>query len=738
MGHSFSITTQRVFPLYLELLKQRGIGQETICRHLGIAEFSRGRLGEARQVLERATMVSGAMIHVTMAASRTGRVPVWRSLPRGFVINRKYRVESEVGRGGMASVYRVRPEMDFDERSAYAFKVPAPDLVSTPEALKRFKQEILVSRKLSQEHHPHILPTHGYELFDDRHSGRETIGLVLEFIEGLTLSQFLQRRQAAQKRLEPGEIRAFLKPVCEALAFAHTQGILHRDVKPHNVMLGRPKEKGQWWDVRLMDFGIARVLEDCRDTITKPGMALGTTTYMPPEGYENKWEVRSDVYLAGNLLLELMTFSPKGDVEERSDCPAEWVDLVSEAMNTVRGRRPATMREFLDRLMGQKQPPPPPRNPKEEAEHQAASLAKQKRFGEAVAVLTALPRAHQSLSLLDDLREQWRKQAHEEASRHEKTFDWTSAAEVLEKLPAHLRQAGVLEGYQSNRDTVERLHQEIHDDWQANRKDFLRLKVGEYLKLKPNDDDMARLYQKLPEIQLRLTNSIGVPMVLVPAGSFWMGGSQQVTIAKHFYASIYPVTQGQWQALMGKNPSYFSRHGGGKDNVKQISDADLAQFPVETVSWDEVQKFLKKLNAKEKSSGWVYRLPTEAEWEYICRGSATSFSEPQKLTQQECSYQFYFNQPTNTLTPQLANFRDSGLGRTSKVGSYKANRLGIYDMHGNVWEWCDDLYDGGPPRVIRGGSWINDAGDCTAADRGRGAPDSRGRSLGFRLARVPS
>ncbi len=135
----------------------------------------------------------------------------------------------------------------------------------------------------------------------------------------------------------------------------------------------------------------------------------------------------------------------------------------------------------------------------------------------------------------------------------------------------------------------------------------------------------------------------------------------------------------------------------------------------------------------------MYRLPKEAEWEYACRNAAQ--------TKEECSFDFYFQTGTNDLSSTQANFNGNYpggngakgpcLGRMTKVGSYPPNRLGLYDLHGNVWQWCEDLYDNtGPGRVIRGCGWGDFGRNCRAAFRFRVAPSNRGNSLGVRLARV--
>lgn len=236
---------------------------------------------------------------------------------------------------------------------------------------------------------------------------------------------------------------------------------------------------------------------------------------------------------------------------------------------------------------------------------------------------------------------------------------------------------------------------------------------------------------------------LGMKFVPLPKGTFYLhtgpGSAKKTEIKEEFEIAIYTVTQQQWQAVMGKNPSWFSREGGGKDNVKDIKDEDLRHFPVEMMTWTDVQEFIKKLNAKEKGNGYVYKVPTEAEWEYACRGGPA--------TEEEWSYHFYFEKPTNDLSSKQANFngeRPYGKGekgpylkRPTKVGSYMPNKLGLYDMHGNVWHWTDAPWDEGGGRMLRGGGWNDDGASCTASKRFRPAMGTPWYDdVGFRLARV--
>ena len=240
----------------------------------------------------------------------------------------------------------------------------------------------------------------------------------------------------------------------------------------------------------------------------------------------------------------------------------------------------------------------------------------------------------------------------------------------------------------------------------------------------------------------KIFNSIGMELVLIPKGKFTMGSpaseegryenetQHEVTISKDYYLGVYEVTQAQYEKVIGKNPSHFQGAIVGNEN---------ADLPVENVSWDEAVKFFKKLSAlpEEKKAGRVYRLPTEAEWEYACRAgskSAYSFGESSKLL------------------GDYAWINENSNGRTHPVGEKKANAWGLYDMQGNVWEWCSDWYDEYPKgavsdptgpkegsnRVDRGGSWSNGAAVCRSAYRFWGDPSFRYDDGGFRVALSPS
>ncbi len=274
--------------------------------------------------------------------------------------------------------------------------------------------------------------------------------------------------------------------------------------------------------------------------------------------------------------------------------------------------------------------------------------------------------------------------------------------------------------------------------------------------MESSEDVITLVEQGQSALVKEITNSIGMRLRLIPAGTFRMGSPEseekrlkaegpqhEVEITKPFYMGVYEVTQAEYEKVMGKNPSWFSKNGTGSDNVKGL---DTSSFPVESVSWNDAVEFCKKLSelASEKRAGRVYRLPTEAEWEYACRGGSKKY--------QVLAF-------GNSLSSKQANFdgnypyggaeKGTYLRRTCKVGSYQANGFGLYDMHGNVWEWCNDFYSDetyikdkradpvgpnkGDRRSMRGGSWGNGGDVCRSALRSLSDPDYRGRLIGFRV-----
>jgi len=243
------------------------------------------------------------------------------------------------------------------------------------------------------------------------------------------------------------------------------------------------------------------------------------------------------------------------------------------------------------------------------------------------------------------------------------------------------------------------------------------------------------------------TNSLGMKFSYIPPGEFTMGSPEtekgrnddetphKVVLTKGFYLGVYEVTQEEYQQIMGTNPSDFAATGAVGSKVAGL---DTQRFPVERVSWDEAVEFCRKLSARE---GQTYRLPTEAQWEYACRAGTTTpfhFGTNCNGSQANCRGDL----------PYGTTLKGPYLGRPSTVGQYPPNAWGLYDLHGNVREWCIDWLRDAPagtvtnptdptsgtsPRIIRGGSWYSGPQDCRSANRNGNAPEFRSGTLGFRV-----
>ena len=260
------------------------------------------------------------------------------------------------------------------------------------------------------------------------------------------------------------------------------------------------------------------------------------------------------------------------------------------------------------------------------------------------------------------------------------------------------------------------------------------------------------VFAKNPKV---ITNSIGMKLVRISAGEFLMGSADadknarsderpqhRVRITKPFFAGMYEVTQAEYESAQGVNPSWFSAEGGGQQKVAGL---DTSRYPVERVSWLDATAFCKTLSerAEEKAAGRSYRLLTEAEWQYCCRaGTATAFHYGDSLTSMQANINGRF--------PYGVDERGPYLGRTTKVGSYKPNAFGLYDMHGNVGELCSDWFgrdyyqqsptddpqgpEQGGDHLVMGGTWHTDAFRCRAAHRRSNAGSGLARYFGFRVA----
>jgi formylglycine-generating enzyme required for sulfatase activity len=246
----------------------------------------------------------------------------------------------------------------------------------------------------------------------------------------------------------------------------------------------------------------------------------------------------------------------------------------------------------------------------------------------------------------------------------------------------------------------------------------------------------AAVAANLPlEKTIELGNEVNIAVIYIPAGEFDMGSpmdepkrdsdeaQHHIKLTKAFYIGKFEVTQLQYRVIMSENPSKF---GGDK-------------LPVDNVNWYEACRFLKKLSDK---TGLKFRLPTEAEWEYACRaGTKTTFNTGTTLDSDVANY--------DATEPYADGIIGKYLKRTTEVGSYPPNAFGLYDMHGNVWEWCSDIYDEdyykvtplvdpkgpaeGKPKVMRGGAWNEYAYKCRSADRNHRWPKTNETIIGFRV-----
>jgi formylglycine-generating enzyme required for sulfatase activity len=499
--------------------------------------------------------------------------------------------------------------------------------------------------------------------------------IVMPLLKGESLDSRLRAKGA----LPVPEVLRIGREIAEGLAAAHAAGLIHRDIKPGNLWL----EDGTG-RVKILDFGLARAAAQ-EPGLTQQGAILGTPSYMAPEQSRGeKVDARCDLWSLGVVLYRLCA----------GRLPFHGADAAT-TLRAVAGHDPlppatvnATVPAGLSDLVMQLLEKDPAKRVASAVEVVAALRSLEKGRGPAGGKTPVDPRPG--------------------AAPRRK-----GGKLLLLGLGGVLAAAGALAFVLFRPPPPGPVGTDGN---------------GPGDELVPGGTGPAVLGAAKESLPKSFTNGLDMEFVLVPRGKSWLGGgggkpgTREVDIKHDFYLGKFEVLQDEWQKVMGKYPR-------GSRKAVIAAKKQGKRFPVGNVSWDKAQVFLKRLNALEKEAGWTYRLPKEVEWEYACRGGPMA-------DRAESRYDFYFKEPTNELLPSQANFGQGKEGRFRPVGSYEPNRLGLYDMHGNAWELCNDARKGAH-RAIRGGACNSTAAYCRAAQPFGTEHYHTWPTLGLRVARVP-
>jgi formylglycine-generating enzyme required for sulfatase activity len=616
-----------------------------------------------------------------------------------------YRVLKVLGAGGMGVVFRAE---DLHLERTVALKAMLPSMASTPGAKERFFREARAAAALK---HPHVVTI--FQVGEDRGAPF----LAMEFLDGESLDDRLKR----ETRLPAPEILRIGREIARGLAAAHEKGLIHRDIKPANLWLeASPGQSGES-HVKILDFGLARAMGDTTH-LTQSGAIIGTPAFMAPEQASGKpVDSRCDLFSLGcvlycmctgerpfkgnntiSILSALALEDPVPPVSLNTEVPTELSDLVMHLLAKKPDDRPESAKVVAETL--------------QEIEGQTAET-------------TARPGSKTRKVKASLERKQLKAAPTLLADRPEK-----KRSVLLWLLGGGLLGLGVLAAA-------------IILLWQTPY-GTVRIESVDPSHAIPSPQD-GKVIVDAPPAEKKtspppkeFTNSLGMKFVWIPPGNFMMGSPKEekkrekrwdgqkgpdetlhkVTLSKGFYMGVYTVTQEQWQEIMGSNPAKFK----GEKNL-----------PVEMVSWDDCQEFIKKLREKDKKP---YRLPFEAEWEYACRaGTTTPFHFGETISTDQANYNGDYTYGTG----KKGAFRQ----KTTPVGTFAANTFGLFDMHGNVLQWCQDWLsdypqndvvdpqgpEKGDVRVLRGGSWVEVPEVCRSAFRGWHGSGHRGDQIGFRL-----
>jgi formylglycine-generating enzyme required for sulfatase activity len=647
------------------------------------------------------------------------------------VLPERYQIVREIGQGGMGQVLLAIDRGPTLKKKDYvAIKRMLGSVLSDSKAVEKFLEEVTLARTLR---HPNVV-----KMF---HSENTPLGpyLVMEYIDGIDLGEYIQ----SHGPLKEGQALACFRKLAAALDEGHGQGIIHRDLKPRNILISK---SGQPF---LVDFGIARRLSD--DDKTGTGMGAGTLAYMSPEQLENrKPDAKQDIYSLGATLFHAVEGRPPFQADnmprliakimaetapKATKVSAQLAERIAQCLAKEPQVRPANCQAVCKLAVSKDTTPPPPVQEKTTSESQIPT---------ATVVVPPVSKSPKTSSPISTPESRTAPMVSR-ATMVTLTAVGVLVLVVVIGLAVWQPWGGVIphDSGKIAQDTKVTPEVTVPPSDVANKAEntaaadsetpHQEIPVAEPTKTVPtNPAASTAAVSSLPQ---SLANSIGMQFRLIQAGTFKMGSptsegerssdetQHEVTLTRPYYLGVYEVTQEQYEKVMGTNPSGFKgpRH------------------PVETVSWEDAQEFIAKLNAlsAEQSAGREYRLPTEAEWEYACRaGEETAYS---------------FGEDPSVLG-KYGWFEDNSGSKTHPVGEKQPNPWGLYDMHGNVYEWCEDWYGDYPARtmldptgaimgslrVFRGGGWGILAAFCRSASRNGNRPSGRNVSFGFRLALSPA
>ena len=625
-------------------------------------------------------------------------------LPIGTLLSRQYTILQHIGAGGFGKTYLVEDQLgekkvvkEFFISSMCTRDVATQSVTvsvdenrqSFQEQLAKFKEE---ARRIYSLSHPNIVKVSA--LFDEN----DTAYYVMNYIEGESLAQ-----KSRREKLSESQIRRYLDQLLSALDYIHLRGITHLDIKPGNIMIDRND------NVVLIDFGASKLfnaqsVNRTMMTSMRPPFTPGYAPIEQENGDVSDMGPHCDIYALGATLYNLFTgekaplpfvIFQKGLPQNPQASPL-MQKVIKGAMEFDVKQRIKNVAEFRAMLSEEVQPIQPVVDSEETkiAQNQNTKIdTPETKISQPSETVRQETIKHTFIS--SDSGKENKVQNKTTIKKEGKKRNWVKFVLVLLIVLVVVIPVAL---------------------WA-----LFELDKGASTVSEPETVGVSIEYEN-NTITIPGTN-VSFNMVFVEGGTFEMGSDDSeasddekpvhsVTLSD-YYIGETEVTQELWEAVMGSNPSYFK----GLKN------------PVDYVSWDDCQEFVKRLN---EITGKTFRLPTEAEWEYAARGGNKSRG--------------YKYSGSNTIG-DVAWYHSNSSSMTHQVGTKAPNELGIYDMSGNVWEWCSDWYGdyssssqtnptgptSGSDRVCRGGSWGSNAQGCRVAFRGINTPDFRHDYLGFRL-----